>query len=226
MNANKDLCYAKDKFNIKEIADFRTEFEVGLAPDKEINGTNGIRISITDDEKMKRIDFANAKLKTGNFSTDALLAYYEYCGNALTMYSEIVNSELSHIGYRKFFDILLENDKGTLFHCASGKDRTGFAAICLLSALGVDRKTVLDDFEASNVYYDKKRKDIVSFLNEKGIDNKVISEVVGLIGVERSTMEELLKLIDENYGGMIEYLHNQIGLTDAEINKLCEKYLD
>jgi protein-tyrosine phosphatase len=32
-----------------------------------------------------------------------------------------------------------------LFHCAGGKDRTGLTAALLLSWLGVDRRTVLDD---------------------------------------------------------------------------------
>ena len=36
-----------------------------------------------------------------------------------------------------------------LFHCVGGKDRTGLVAAVLLSWLGVDRDTVLDDYELS-----------------------------------------------------------------------------
>lgn len=39
-----------------------------------------------------------------------------------------------------------------LFHCAAGKDRTGIAAALLLLVLGVDRDTVLDDYDATNTY--------------------------------------------------------------------------
>jgi hypothetical protein len=36
-----------------------------------------------------------------------------------------------------------------LFHCSAGKDRTGVATALLLSALGVDRETIIQDYLAS-----------------------------------------------------------------------------
>lgn len=40
-----------------------------------------------------------------------------------------------------------------LFHCTAGKDRTGWLAAILLTALGVPRDQVLADYMASNDYY-------------------------------------------------------------------------
>ena len=37
-----------------------------------------------------------------------------------------------------------------LFHCSAGKDRTGWAAALVLTALGVDRETVLADYLLTN----------------------------------------------------------------------------
>jgi protein-tyrosine phosphatase len=37
-----------------------------------------------------------------------------------------------------------------LFHCSAGKDRTGIASALLLSALGVDRKDIFDDYMLTN----------------------------------------------------------------------------
>ncbi|MEN3976121.1 tyrosine-protein phosphatase [Emcibacter sp. SYSU 3D8] len=39
-----------------------------------------------------------------------------------------------------------------LFHCAAGKDRTGFAAAIILEALGVSRETILEDYALTNDY--------------------------------------------------------------------------
>ncbi|MGI9287748.1 MAG: tyrosine-protein phosphatase [Pseudomonadales bacterium] len=39
-----------------------------------------------------------------------------------------------------------------LIHCAAGKDRTGVGAALILSALGVPRKTIIEDFLLSNQY--------------------------------------------------------------------------
>lgn len=60
--------------------------------------------------------------------------------------------------YRKFFDLVLTNDKeneSLLFHCTAGKDRTGFAAILLLDCLGVNSETIVEDYMATNRYLKK-----------------------------------------------------------------------
>ena len=40
-----------------------------------------------------------------------------------------------------------------VFHCAAGKDRTGFAAALILMTLGVPEETVLEDYLATNSYW-------------------------------------------------------------------------
>ena len=40
-----------------------------------------------------------------------------------------------------------------VFHCAAGKDRTGFAAALILMTLGVPEETVLEDYLATNIYW-------------------------------------------------------------------------
>ena len=49
--------------------------------------------------------------------------------------------------YKRFFEILINRQAAPLlFHCSAGKDRTGIAAALLLSALGVDKETVMQDY--------------------------------------------------------------------------------
>ncbi len=56
-----------------------------------------------------------------------------------------------HHRYAAMFDLLLEADApALLFHCTAGKDRTGFGAALVLSALGVDRATIHADYLATN----------------------------------------------------------------------------
>lgn len=55
--------------------------------------------------------------------------------------------------YRSLFRMAAEpGSYPLLYHCSSGKDRTGWATAVLLTALGVDRETVMRDYLASNDY--------------------------------------------------------------------------
>jgi len=56
-----------------------------------------------------------------------------------------------HERYQAFVQTLLgPGSRPLLFHCASGKDRTGIAAAIVLLALDVPRATVLEDYVISN----------------------------------------------------------------------------
>ena len=52
--------------------------------------------------------------------------------------------------YARMFAELLAGDVPLAFHCTAGKDRTGVAAALLLTALGVPRTTVVEDYLLSN----------------------------------------------------------------------------
>ena len=55
-----------------------------------------------------------------------------------------------------------QNKLPALFHCTTGKDRTGWAAAALLTLLDVPKETVMEDYLRSNDY--------ILPLYKKGID--------------------------------------------------------
>jgi protein-tyrosine phosphatase len=66
-------------------------------------------------------------------------------------YRDFVNHNAATYG--RFLKHLLEQPTPQVFHCTAGKDRTGFAAALLLSALGVDRATIEHDYLLTNQLY-------------------------------------------------------------------------
>lgn len=105
-----------------------------------------------------------------------------------------------------------------LIHCTSGKDRTGFAAALVLSALGVPRETVLEDFMLSNVV----RKDI-RYLFPGEVQADLLHT---LSGVQQSYLEGAFARIDAAWGSMDAYLHRGLGLTEAERQHLQDALLE
>lgn len=158
----------------------------------------------------------------------AMLVAYADAADLEDMYVDMVQSEHAQQGYRAFFDVLLGNEDGkaVLWHCTGGKDRAGLAAVLLLSALGVDRETALNDFALTNEFVADQIDQMTAAAEAAGYDEEQVEAVATLTGVNRDYMAKALDLIDDEFGGMDAYLRNQIGLTDDEIAQLQEMYLE
>ena len=66
-------------------------------------------------------------------------------------YREIVSRPSALSGYRAFFTTIAQDaHRPALFHCTTGKDRTGCAAAATLPLLGVSAEDVLYDYELTN----------------------------------------------------------------------------
>lgn len=220
--SDEDITIFKDKYNLKEIIDFRVAEERDPVMDREIEGVNNTWIVVTEVEKiMNRLENVCEDRDINMMAT-----YYKYNGGINSMYSHLVKDDLAHEGYNKFFKILLNNDGATYWHCSGGKDRTGFGAALLLALFGVDEKTILDDYEASIITKEQQMNAAIKALTEKGYSKEDTMEIVNLVGVNRKAMENALRMIDNEYNGINAYIHNQIGLTDEDIENLKNKYLE
>ncbi|MEJ1978983.1 MAG: tyrosine-protein phosphatase [Acetobacteraceae bacterium] len=82
-----------------------------------------------------------------------ILATKEATGEALFSVLErayVAYALASTAQYRGLLDQVLSGEVPLLFHCSAGKDRTGFGAALILSALGVAWDDVVEDFQATN----------------------------------------------------------------------------
>lgn len=122
-------------------------------------------------------------------------------------------AEAAHEEYREFFRIISNpNNLPLLFHCSAGKDRTGFAAAMFLSALGVDRETIMRDYLLSADYLAEK--------NRPDIEKK--PELAPFLTVQASYLQAALDIIDQKYGGVETYLVQTLGV---DLERLRSIYL-
>lgn len=128
------------------ICDFRGVAESSRAP-TAVRGVNILPLPIEPTVGAGLRDILATKEATG----EALFAVLE---RAYVAYALDSNAQ-----YVALFDRILGGGLPLLFHCAAGKDRTGFGAALLLTALGVPWDTVVADFEATNRLW---RRDTVS----------------------------------------------------------------
>ena len=119
--------------------------------------------------------------------------------------------------YGQFLKHLLEQTTPQVFHCTAGKDRTGFAAALLLSALGVDRTTIEHDYLLTNQLYKRDAR-------LEGQGHPHVMKV--LWQVQPEFLQAAFDEVDAQHGGMTDYLHGAIGLSPQELAELQRMLLE
>ena len=130
-------------------------------------------------------------------------------------YRDFVNHNAGTFG--RFLKHLLEQPTPQVFHCTAGKDRTGFAAALLLSALGVDRATIEHDYLLTNQLYKRDNR-------LEGSGHPHVMKV--LWQVQPEFLHAAFEAVDQQHGGIQDYLHGAIGLSPQELVALQRLMLE
>lgn len=96
-----------------------------------------------------------------------------------------------------------------LYHCTTGKDRTGIISALLLSLCGVSNEDVIADYAVSQIYLKEMYRTMTHLLPDKDRDN--ISHP--FFSTAPVNMEAFLDYIDSHYGGCAPYLKT-CGISD------------
>ena len=130
-------------------------------------------------------------------------------------YRDFVNRIADTFG--RFIKHLLEQPTPQVFHCTAGKDRTGFAAALLLSALGVDRAAIEHDYLLTNQLYRRDPR----------LEGKGPAHVMKVLWqVQPEFLHAAYEAVDAQHGGMQNYLHGAIGLSPQELAELRSLLLE
>lgn len=124
--------------------------------------------------------------------------------------------------YRRLFELLLWGKSPLVFHCSAGRDRTGVAAALVLTALGVPRETVIQDYLLTNRHFDRNLTGPAA--QTWGNIAPEMQEVME--SSARPSIEAVLEVIDRHPGGTQGYLRDELGLDDEKIALLRATYTD
>jgi protein-tyrosine phosphatase len=126
--------------------------------------------------------------------------------------------------YRVIFYELLEGNAPLLVHCTAGKDRTGVASALILSALGVPRAVIVQDYELTNQLLDPSVVSSKTDFNEQL--HAMPSDVQkALMSADASYIEAAFQSMEAQYGSVDDYLSSQLGVGPEQIKTLQARYL-
>ncbi|MFT3716726.1 MAG: tyrosine-protein phosphatase [Gordonia sp. (in: high G+C Gram-positive bacteria)] len=216
---------------LKTVYDLRMTSEIAQTPDPKMDGVADLHLDVLAD--LAGADSADsampAQMNAALADPDQLPALREkmqsidVVGKMSDSYRSMVSSDSGRKAYRRFYEGLLHQDRQpALFHCTTGKDRTGWAAASFLSLMGVDRADVYKDYLLTN-------ERLLPAL--KGVTDKWVAaggteaEVVPFLGVEKAYLDAAFDELEKNYTDVPGYFSQALGLDADKQNALRDKFL-
>jgi protein-tyrosine phosphatase len=127
--------------------------------------------------------------------------------------------------HQAIFNRLAAGEVPLVFNCAAGKDRAGTAAALILSALGVPRETVVDDYVLTDrvvdleaIFMDRRRK------NE--LTNQSRGVVTAILKADASYLHAALDAVEEKHGTVAAYLRDTLGITADALFAMRQSLLE
>ncbi len=185
------------------VIDFRYDEEINENPDILPGGIEYLNIPV-DEGSYSRAQMTQWLISNDSAAFDTLLIHANkaFVNDAQPKFSEFMSK--------------LNEGKKIVFHCTAGKDRTGFATALILSALDVDRQTIIEDYLSSNYYNREMIQKTIDYVNSMGLNGEILLPV---LIVKESYLEEAFHIIDNKYGGMDNYL-NLLGVDKEKLKSL------
>ena len=134
-------------------------------------------------------------------------------------YRHFVRDNSAQFG--RLFQLFLEADAPTVFHCTAGKDRTGWAATLMLEALGVARSDIERDYLLTNQYY--QRPAAMARRAAQSVPQEILDV---LWRVQPAFLASAYEVVERDYGGMACYLRDVMGLDGRALEELRGRYLE
>lgn len=215
------------------VIDFRTATERKQKPDPDMPGVRNIFNPILD-EKTVGITFEEEEQEAEEGEPDAIksiLLHASSLGGKPETYVDrlyedlVLNDHLCDFLF-PFFDLLLEaDDRAVLWHCTAGKDRVGVGTALLLTALGVQRETIIKDFVKTNDYVIAQVNQTCSLIEQQTGDKGLADCVRVLFTVSEAYILRAFSAIEQSYGTIDHYLSERLFVTPEKGMSLRAKFL-
>jgi protein-tyrosine phosphatase len=200
-----------DALGIRTVVDFRQSEDAAAFPDRLPEGVDYRHMPVFEDTPLstRRVIFNRHRL--------------------LDVFAGVYASYIVERGAPTFGGLMRlladESHLPLLFHCTAGKDRTGVAAMLILTALGVPRETAVDDYLLTNRSAQTFIDEMSTQLGARNVRGVAVEQLYPLLAASPRLIGAALDHIDARYGGVEPYLRRRAGLSDDTLDRLREVLL-
>lgn len=136
--------------------------------------------------------------------------------------------------YSEVFHRLAAGELPLAFNCSAGKDRAGTAAALILSALGVPREIVVEDYALSERVVDYEAELLARDDGDEDGDRTLYAimaqrqaELIRpLLRSDPAYIRRTFAYLDETYGGVMGYIRSELQMDDSELERMRAALLE
>ncbi|MDE7301258.1 MAG: tyrosine-protein phosphatase [Clostridia bacterium] len=218
---------ALKQMGVDTVIDLRIFTEIEEHPDTVWEGLNYLHCpllctatsGITHEKSMRKTMALEARRIKDEFgSADNYMA---------AMYRSILLNEEPQKYLSQILRTIIEEENCVLWHCSGGKDRAGIVSMLVESLLGVDEKMIIEDYVASHEFQKKRffwnRFGLIAFPFLTARFKKIL---LAMMNAKPRYLTEAMDAVKAQYGSMREYCRQALGVTDEDVAKMKEKYLE
>lgn len=223
----------QDSYKLKVIVDFRMKNKSESEPDPTISGAVYTNLPVIEMEDYFS-DLADSKIaeQFSSGSIDMETVYKIAFERGLLgpdLYLRFLLGDRGKKAFRGYFKILLEHDPdegAILWHCDDGKDRAGIAAMLLLSLLGADKDTIISDYLKTNESNAQKIEAVRQKYEALGLEGDALDTMIFVsAGVFPKYIACAYDTLDQKYGSVTGYIREELGVSDADMKLIRDKYV-
>ncbi len=242
----EDLRRLRDEYRLAKVIDLRSDEEINGSPLLEMftgssapdpdplpEGAEYLQLAVLDLQKQTELteqwqrEHPDASVNDPAAMIGALIET-GLLGDEL--YFGFLDEQLGKDSYSRLFRELLSLKEGRalLFHCTQGKDRTGVAAMLILSALGVSEDIIVSDYMLTNDYNRDKIEAERKMLTMSGRvpPEKIDLFMMAMDRVNETTMTNVISHVRERYGSVRDYIISELGISESELVRLGDRFLE
>jgi len=146
-------------------------------------------------------------------------------GHLSGIYRTMITLPAAHEAFKKYFELISSTDRGVLWHCTQGKDRTGMISALTLLALGVDRDVIIADYMRYNESCRFVNAMIFLGVSLAKFSVHTARQLDNLMSAREAYLKAAFEEIDAVYGSTKAFFEKALGLDEAKLERLREKYL-